>query len=256
MVFKPQQAHGTNKPQTPMELPADFVSDDRETESSLEVPPIEENKELKDGEITVFDHAHFIWMGDLNYRIDLQREELLQHIDSKNWAPLLEADQLKHQIAQKKVFEGFTEGALAFRPTYKYDAGTDNFDSSRKMRLPAFCDRVLWRTDPNIQSLSYQSHMELKVSDHKPVSAIISIKLAPFSTTPTKKTQSEQQQQQQQQQGSPSSKEANGMAKSGFPQKSYFKTTGSRFLKSFTKTPTAFVVGAIVLGALTYLLLR
>jgi hypothetical protein len=36
------------------------------------------------------------------------------------------------------AFAGYTEGPLLFRPTYRYDVGTDYYDTSEKMRIPAW----------------------------------------------------------------------------------------------------------------------
>ena len=44
-----------------------------------------------------------------------------------------------------KVFCAFHEGKIAFAPTYKYDLFSDDYDTSEKMRIPAWTDRVLWR---------------------------------------------------------------------------------------------------------------
>jgi hypothetical protein len=38
----------------------------------------------------------------------------------------------------KAVFEGYEEGPLLFPPTYRYDVGTDNYDTSEKLRIPAW----------------------------------------------------------------------------------------------------------------------
>lgn len=67
------------------------------------------------------------------------------------------------------IFHSFIEGDIKFHPTYKYDNGTNNFDSSEKMRTPSWTDRVMYRGE-NIELLEY-SRGELLISDHKPVRA-------------------------------------------------------------------------------------
>jgi phosphatidylinositol-bisphosphatase len=42
---------------------------------------------------------------------------------------MLEKDQLLVQKGLKRCFVGFKEGTINFKPTYKYDPTTDNWDS-------------------------------------------------------------------------------------------------------------------------------
>ena len=60
---------------------------------------------------------------------------------------LLKADQMLQQRYQRKVFNGYTEGPITFLPTYKFDPGTDDWDTSEKSRAPAWTDRILWQGD-------------------------------------------------------------------------------------------------------------
>ena len=36
------------------------------------------------------------------------------------------------------AFQEFQEGRIKFKPTYKFDVGTDNYDSSNKLRIPSY----------------------------------------------------------------------------------------------------------------------
>lgn len=76
-----------------------------------------------------------------------------------------------------QVFREFLEGPIQFPPTYKYDVGTDSYDTSEKARTPSYTDRILWRTTcPNIQIKQlYYGRAEVKTSDHRPVSAMFDV---------------------------------------------------------------------------------
>ncbi|KCV68414.1 hypothetical protein H696_04708 [Fonticula alba] len=138
--------------------------------STYTAPPVQPST---DGLTRIGDHDVIVWLGDLNYRVELDRADLMTHIAEENWGKLYAHDQLNREMAAGRVFQGFTELVPAFPPTYKFDIGTNNYDSSKKQRNPAFCDRVLWRipTAPGyaLQPSIFDSLRTLCNSDHKPV---------------------------------------------------------------------------------------
>ena len=118
------------------------------------------------------DHDMVYWIGDLNYRItELEASEVKEIIREGKLEDLLVADQFYQQRNQRKVFSGYQEGPIKFLPTYKFDPGTDIWDTSEKARAPAWTDRILWQ-GKHIEQTSYRSHWDLKISDHKPVSGV------------------------------------------------------------------------------------
>ncbi|XP_075217089.1 oculocerebrorenal syndrome of Lowe [Lycorma delicatula] len=137
------------------------------------------------------DHDQIYWLGDLNYRItEMDPHVVKELVDISNYNPILECDQLKQQHKKGNVFSSYKEGDITFRPTYKYDPGTDDWDSSEKNRAPAWCDRVLWRGEA-IKQLSYKSHPQLRISDHKPVSAVFSSEIRVIDTVRYRKIHEE-----------------------------------------------------------------
>ncbi|KAI9103199.1 Endonuclease/exonuclease/phosphatase [Phlyctochytrium arcticum] len=125
----------------------------------------------------ILDHENVFWSGDLNYRIDLPRERVLELIDQQDWSALQENDQLIRQMITNPSFglRGFSEGALTFAPTFKYDIGKDRYDSSEKRRVPSWCDRILYR-GPDIRQHFYNRYPP-SISDHRPIAAAFSIRV-------------------------------------------------------------------------------
>ncbi|XP_073845641.1 phosphatidylinositol 4,5-bisphosphate 5-phosphatase A isoform X1 [Musca autumnalis] len=127
---------------------------------------------------TIFDHDYVFWFGDLNFRLnghdtpeEVKAEVELDHLDD-----LFTRDQLQMVREAGNAFSLLTEEKPTFRPTFKYVEGTSDYDLKRR---PAWCDRILYRVEENkypdikleLQQLSYKSHPQYTLSDHKPVTA-------------------------------------------------------------------------------------
>ncbi|ELW66550.1 phosphatidylinositol 4,5-bisphosphate 5-phosphatase A isoform X1 [Tupaia chinensis] len=135
----------------------------------------------------ILDHDLVFWFGDLNFRIesyDLHFVKLA--IDNDQLQQLWEKDQLNMAKNTWPILKGFQEGPLNFAPTFKFDVGTNKYDTSAKKRKPAWTDRILWKVKApsggpspsgreshrlQVTQHNYRSHMEYTVSDHKPVAA-------------------------------------------------------------------------------------
>ncbi len=137
---------------------------------------------------------HLFFMGDLNYRMvyDFAREDDADQpsaaqqwgffkglLDGHKWDRLLTHDELTHDRLAGRVLTGFEEAPLQFSPTFKVER-KPGFQYSQQ-RLPAWCDRVLWRSLPparfHVQSLWYKALPEASTSDHKPVQALFNVRV-------------------------------------------------------------------------------
>nr|XP_060468631.1 phosphatidylinositol 4,5-bisphosphate 5-phosphatase A isoform X1 [Panthera onca] len=135
----------------------------------------------------ILDHDLVFWFGDLNFRIESYDLHFVKFaIDSDQLHQLWEKDQLNMAKNTWPILKGFQEGPLNFAPTFKFDVGTNKYDTSAKKRKPAWTDRILWKVKApsvgpspsgreshrlKVTQYSYRSHMEYTVSDHKPVAA-------------------------------------------------------------------------------------
>lgn len=148
------------------------------------------NSERREGATLpeVFDRV--IWAGDLNYRINAPRAVVDLLIAKGMHDVLAKKDQLSLERESARgyggspgdAFAGYREGPLNFKPTYKFDSGTDTYDTSSKKRVPAWTDRVLFaerdtasedkrESGPGLDLRAYRSVADLKTSDHRPVFA-------------------------------------------------------------------------------------
>ncbi|PKI66946.1 hypothetical protein CRG98_012709 [Punica granatum] len=90
-----------------------------------------------------------IFFGDFNYRLDgISYDEARDFISQRCFDWLREKDQLRGEMEAGNVFQGMREAIIKFPPTYKFErhlAGLAGYDSGEKKRIPAWCDRILYR---------------------------------------------------------------------------------------------------------------
>lgn len=148
--------------------------------------------------VSQFDHV--FWMGDLNYRVDLNMNlsepayadehkadaaglaahhaAVTELIAKEAWPELLRCDQLNQCKANGDAFVGFEEGAATFMPTFKVQRVPGTY--YKDQRIPSYCDRVLWKSMPPLRGHVTQTSLinvpAVSTSDHKPVLATFAVK--------------------------------------------------------------------------------
>lgn len=139
----------------------------------------------------VMDHEVLVLFGDLNYRVDLDRRELVEHLEGGCHHSTL-PDQLKIEKQKASLNGGvtsmlpiFIEAPIKFPPTYRYDRGSDRFDTSDKQRIPAWCDRILvsrygmrgpaHSTQSFLTISGYDSIRQMRLSDHRPIHGTVEL---------------------------------------------------------------------------------
>jgi hypothetical protein len=99
---------------------------------------------LTTNKLIEFDYV--FWLGDLNYRLDLDRGQVDTHLSQwqlqqrmeegedghqDGWLALLLHDQLTKEMLHGHVFQGFSEQPVTFPPSYKFDLNSDVYDTRR-----------------------------------------------------------------------------------------------------------------------------
>ncbi|XP_014857300.1 PREDICTED: phosphatidylinositol 3,4,5-trisphosphate 5-phosphatase 2B-like [Poecilia mexicana] len=143
---------------------------------------------LGDKHLSAFDislrFTHLFWCGDLNYRLDLDVQDILKHVSKREFEELMFADQLTRERQKRKAFFNFKEEKIAFPPTYRYERGSRDCylwqkykTSGVRVNVPSWCDRILWKSYPetHITCTAYGCTDDIFTSDHSPVFATFQV---------------------------------------------------------------------------------
>nr|XP_011464429.1 PREDICTED: type I inositol 1,4,5-trisphosphate 5-phosphatase 12 isoform X2 [Fragaria vesca subsp. vesca] len=136
-----------------------------------------------------------VFLGDFNYRLfGISYDEARDFVSQRCFDWLREKDQLRAEMKAGKVFQGMREALIRFPPTYKFErhqAGLAGYDSGEKKRIPAWCDRIIYRDNRSVPVsecslecpvvsaiLQYDACMDVTDSDHKPVRCKLALQIA------------------------------------------------------------------------------
>jgi hypothetical protein len=142
--------------------------------------------------MTQFDHI--IFCGDLNYRLREFNEGCQGALKSGDIQHLRQYDELAKEIEEMRTLPGFSEGDITFRPTFKLYFASQGSDAAgadllavsdtlsyNMLRIPSYCDRVLWRSNVAsrpLRCIEYGASFETAIahggSDHAPVWGVYS----------------------------------------------------------------------------------
>ncbi|XP_047482397.1 inositol polyphosphate 5-phosphatase E-like isoform X6 [Penaeus chinensis] len=148
---------------------------------SLDIPRLLPHK-FKNKDVTHRFDCVF-WLGDLNFRLAVSRDHVFERLKQPGreaYEHLLQWDQLSQAQQKGEAFTEFKEGTISFPPTFKYDPGTDHYDTSSKQRVPSYTDRILFKSGRGAITCSSYNYCPLfRTSDHKPVSGVYECKIRP-----------------------------------------------------------------------------
>ncbi|KAM0065072.1 putative inositol-polyphosphate 5-phosphatase transcription factor WD40-like family [Helianthus debilis subsp. tardiflorus] len=148
-----------------------------------------------DGKPDLAEADMVVFCGDFNYRLfGITYDEARDFVSQRSFDWLRQKDQLRAEMKNGRVFQGMREALIRFPPTYKFErgkAGLGGYDSGEKKRIPAWCDRILYRDNrsspasecglacPVVASVwQYEACMDVTESDHKPVRCKFTVQIA------------------------------------------------------------------------------
>uniref|UniRef100_A0A5S6QFN2 IPPc domain-containing protein n=1 Tax=Trichuris muris TaxID=70415 RepID=A0A5S6QFN2_TRIMR len=120
---------------------------------------------------------YVFWFGNMSWSMmNIEKDRLMDLIQFRCFPRLMDFDELTILRNSGIAFSEYEEAQVAFLPTYRYVMCTPSFDVSY---LPAYCDRILFRSSPSsmvhstfeleVFNMTYETFMAVSCSNHKPV---------------------------------------------------------------------------------------
>ena len=123
-------------------------------------------------ELTFKESDFWIILGDLNFKVELEYEAIIELIKKNNSFTISNNDQFKKNINLFNDFNLIGEGDILFNPTYKFQKGTNIYDGKK---VPSYTDRIFYGKGYKITELYYNSANNIVYSSHKPVMGVYEI---------------------------------------------------------------------------------
>ena len=124
------------------------VDNYKSTIANIKLPKKLQTKPRKEGSADGTDNFDVVfWFGDFNFLVTKERDKIEKKVKTlrelstgaNNYEDIINHDELSRVMSQDMAFKGFLEGRITFEPTYKYDVGSDTYDTSEKCRIPSYC---------------------------------------------------------------------------------------------------------------------
>ncbi|XP_953626.1 inositol phosphatase, putative [Theileria annulata] len=142
---------------------------------------------FKDHNISVLEDDLFVLGGDFNFRIQLDKDVVINHLKRLEFAKLFQYDEFNmSKMIGIPVLQYLNEPKIQFLPTYKYKDGTKFYTTKRS---PAWCDRIIYGGKLNqkqkVHVLNYKRNDNLIMCSSTSSSSTSSLKLYLHNTTIT-----------------------------------------------------------------------
>ncbi|GMH99615.1 hypothetical protein TrVE_jg1807 [Triparma verrucosa] len=138
-------------------------------------------------DVSILSHHMFV-LGDLNFRVDLPKEKVVELLKTKNYAEVYGGDELANGVAMGDCLSNFNlADCSSFAPTFKVkrhvvgsiEDGKSIDEVYNLQRTPSYCDRILWHSldglEEDVSNTSFFPVTKYAASDHNPVAGTFTV---------------------------------------------------------------------------------